>query len=1208
MGEHIGRLDSDANDAGKLAHHAIGSFGFGLCLRQASLPLLLDLGDLVFDKQRDYPQLGIVISSRRQTLPIAGPIVAIEALSRDQQMELARAVRGQEGIELVDRAWRTPGVRELVGIPLYLNALLTLPPDAAFPETKEAVLRMFARHNETAPDKFERLQRDTLGQHTVMLTGLAVEANRSADTVISDANANRTISTIVRRLSEDGQIGAAPQPRVIVDGLVGAHLLVRSAGANGAVSFQHQLFQEWYAAAEVEDLMVKAAAGDADARKTLREDVLDRPSWEESILFACDRLSRADADGAQAVAAAVDEMLGIDPLLAAEMLDRAADAVWQRLRDRVLRFIGRWQTPGVFDRAVRFMVASGKPEFAEMIWPLASNTDDQIQFETFRAADRFHPGVLGADREARLRALPAPQRMLALSEIATNSGFDGMELAATLAATDPDPEVVVTVVEALAFRRGDRHVNRIMQAAPDGVWKALGKRSYPYHLTDTQLDARLATEREEARSAETDPLRLLGRIAEEKPADAKARITRLLGTVEVESKDMNFERAIAHAYPEYPDAVAAGLVERIAANLPLPYRASDYLKEAPLLDTGPVAEAALDPSTPEHRLNAAAAVIGPVTVTALFEQLFAIDDQLRASDRYDQRLRNAHDRLVGALSLTRQDVFVPVLVAKAQTGDPQRIGLLADVLARHGGNNGDSKPPINAVHRADLHAIVEGWTETLRTAPQPARHAASEVASAIGRLADAELAEPLYALLERDLSDYATARKARLAARGQGTHDDMGYTRMYAHAFATMHDPPAVVVLTRSLGDLRWGIDAASALFEIWSSDRPPEEKRIFGGWTDYSLHLSRRTGRAAGTPPTSDFAEAIFATVRSLGDAARSEAEQQRALALAVTGLALPHGAKRREIDALLALPQPITHKRPLLAAAARAGEIVPATLLMEGLRNLLAAARTQTWRLEENRGELMGWIDLFPFSDNPESVHDAIALLPELRRRPHALRRLLETVPQGPAGPALVTLERLAVNDPAFLQEFDWMNATLKLDTEAAALAVLDHLCAGHIPVGNGFRLSRALTSLAGDFANVRTAMIERYRILPSGDIRRVLEMAMENLTGEDIFMALFNGHVDAPHPFRGVAGAIRNLAIGRRPSKEWAGAVEEFGLPLTGLRARLFAMLPANDARARLAKQCLIAIEEQRDDRGRASSEPRHPDISTGRAWPPEAEEPP
>ena len=114
--------------------------------------------------------------------------------------------------------------------------------------------------------------------------------------------------------------------------------------------------------------------------------------------------------------------------------------------------------------------------------------------------------------------------------------------------------------------------------------------------------------------------------------------------------------------------------------------------------------------------------------------------------------------------------------------------------------------------------------------------------------------------------------------------------------------------------------------------------------------------------------------------------------------------------MDVLLALPEPITHKRSLLAAAARAGEIIPAALLTEGLRSLLAAAETQPWRLEDSRGELMGWIDLFPFSDSPDSVHDAIALLPNARRRPHDLRRLLETVPQGPPGPALAALERIS------------------------------------------------------------------------------------------------------------------------------------------------------------------------------------------------------
>ena len=173
--------------------------------------------------------------------------------------------------------------------------------------------------------------------------------------------------------------------------------------------------------------------------------------------------------------------------------------------------------------------------------------------------------------------------------------------------------------------------------------------------------------------------------------------------------------------------------------------------------------------------------------------------------------------------------------------------------------------------------------------------------------------------------------------------------------------------------------------------------------------------------------------------------------------------------------------------------------------------------------------------------------------------------------------------------------MNALIKLDTEAAALVVLDRLCGGAIPVRDGFRLSGALTGWARRYPTARSAMIARYRTLPAGNIRRVLEMAMDDLTDEEVFMALFDGHVDAPHPLHGVARAIRNLAIGRKPLDKWAGAFEEIGLPLTELRSRLFAMLPANDARARLAKQCLIAIEEHRDDHGRVSNEPRHPDIA-------------
>jgi hypothetical protein len=153
--------------------------------------------------RRDYPLLGIVVGTRRHLLPISGPIVEIEALSEDQQRELARALRGQEGEALVDQAWRTPGVHELIGIPLYLTALLRSTPGARFPQTKEEVLRLFVTQHEQEPEKAAILQKELLGFHCDMLIGLAVEANRVANTVLSDiagASQRRARPTPGRRL------------------------------------------------------------------------------------------------------------------------------------------------------------------------------------------------------------------------------------------------------------------------------------------------------------------------------------------------------------------------------------------------------------------------------------------------------------------------------------------------------------------------------------------------------------------------------------------------------------------------------------------------------------------------------------------------------------------------------------------------------------------------------------------------------------------------------------------------------------------------------------------------------------------------------------------------------------------------------------------------------------------------------------------------
>jgi hypothetical protein len=74
-----------------------------------------------------------------------------------------------------------------------------------------------------------------------------------------------------------------------------------------------------------------------------------------------------------------------------------------------------------------------------------------------------------------------------------------------------------------------------------------------------------------------------------------------------------------------------------------------------------------------------------------------------------------------------------------------------------------------------------------------------------------------------------------------------------------------------------------------------------------------------------------------------------------------------------------------------------------------------------------------------------------------------------------------------------------------------------------------------------------------------------------------------------------------LGERPSANWAGANEVVSVPLTELRKRLFAIDKDEAAENRLAAACLTTIDELRDDYGPADSEPRHPDIDSGRPWP-------
>ena len=161
-----------------------------------------------------------------------------------------------------------------------------------------------------------------------------------------------------------------------------------------------------------------------------------------------------------------------------------------------------------------------------------------------------------------------------------------------------------------------------------------------------------------------------------------------------------------------------------------------------------------------------------------------------------------------------------------------------------------------------------------------------------------------------------------------------------------------------------------------------------------------------------------------------------------------------------------------------------------------------------------------------------------------------------------------------------------------------------AGQCGWRGSLHLSRQLAHLGEEFPALKEEMLQRYQRLGGRRAKSILEIAaLIELADASIIRALIRGYAADDRSYDGgLANALRNAALGRRPVEGWsANAYEEFSVSLAELRRELFGLALANDAQSRLAEACLVEIEELRDEHGRVDDEPRHPDISSGQSWP-------
>ncbi|MFS8974488.1 hypothetical protein PO002_08260 [Cupriavidus necator] len=1148
------------------------------------------------------PELGVMVSTRKQTMdvPLEGLVVELLPLNETQQMEIATSVKGEEGEKIVDRAWRTPHVRQLITTPLYLTALLSLPEGIDFPTTKEEILRGFIAVHESNHANAEALQAVVEGFQHEYLHGLAVFGARNAQPSIPDNQARRSVSDTSSALLDDGQIAIRPGPANVLGVLVNHHVLMR-LGDTAGYSFQHHQFQEWYASHHVERRMVDAA-GNGNARESLKSEIFDAPSWEESIYFAVERLARGDKQQQEACANAILAALEVAPILAAEMIFRSTDEIWNEVGLAAQDFASRWHTPGKVDRAVRFMLTTGRPEFFDAIWPLISHEDDQISLRALRNCQRFCVSVIGKDAEAKIRGLSKNSRENLLYEIAIRSGIDGMDLASAVAKADPDSGVQASVAEAFAFRRADRHVAEVLANAGEATLDLVAKKSIFDDVSDDSVKARIeeAIRRRELKG-ESPAEQLRGILAKHGGEDRSRDVPGIVEAME----DAKEDALVNQAHLRYPNAVAHGVLARVRAGKALFYVTDTILSDAKLsLEDNELVDLVIAAETGENRAKAAACVLGP-TVTGR-----VLDAYLEAWEKLFPRGQVDDDARARAISLEQRLLHVPLgslieaIGARVATADNERLTVFADLLARRIRDSDGSAGTPDATLLERVRDFVVDWGARM-LATGASRTQVAQVAILASRAPSERLLVLLKAMLDdnlRRLRDFRIQAEANAWRQDDATNEARTpHTSEYQWAFAAIKTPDTSALMQEYLQDDDFADTAARILATHWRETNEPEAGKRSPFGRDFSRVKEKRARRAAAPGDSAEAADAIFLAIASRLQDSPTSKDKCIVVALGSIACGLPHGQRDDLIRQLIAAASRRARCH-LLTSLVLSGEVIDIAFVIEGIVEIFEAAKKEPWILVQSDGyELREWLSLIPFSTHPMEALAIIRGKPAPQCEPRFLGDMVSLFAESPSSEAEPMLFALAESDPRFYANADWRGAVLKMDTPSSAQRFVELVTNGAIASHgiDGLHMGDELAALLQKYPALRTKVYRALQSEPSVPGQALLARAIAAAPDEEGFLLLLKLEKE------GAIGqvtwqTVERLVTTQIPSSIVSNGYDVVPVPAIHIRKALLA-LTDDGGPADSAARCLRLIDSLRDEYGVPDTEPRHPDLASGKPWP-------
>lgn len=1169
--------------------------------------------------RQDFPLLAILVGTR-MAVGLAEPHAVFRVAPLTEHLRddiLARALLPDDPRREAIR--HDPALDEITRTPLYLSAFLAAPVDVA-PVRGELLSHLIAQQKRPAN---ELRFRDALGPfRDRYLQDLAFAAVKTGRTWLPQTDARRVVSDTARVLADDGQMASAPQPEDVLLALAACHLLIRSSDAIEATySFPHQEFRDWYASFVVEE---RLAIGPLAPLPSAVAELVDTPVYEGALLFAVERLSRGSERDAAAASDLVVGTLRIAPMLAVVMLRRSGSAVWPMARDQVVRFARRWHRPGTVDRAFHFMLTTGYEEFAEEVWSLVASPDPQVRARALPPSPPFPftMGSFGRDFSSRALALPDDTLKHLLHALAGDGSATAQEVAVEVACATRNTKVRTAVGDALVFRGSRRLFAVLAQSFTDTDWEiwARGDWLHPTELPD-ELSAKLVqakirlgqTEPEGARRA-TALLSLA--------ALGKANMRKVLEEMESPAFDPSIEAGfgvVESAARLDPVGVSGVLRRRLVRGLPVgPWAAPLIAGPALASERDSLLELLVTGKLRSDERRAAGRLLTDQQVSALLDRLLAAyaSEGLR-----DQAWRDRVHAIEDAISAVPASAVARVLGGRASLSWEHGrllVSSLTRVFApdRSGRSRANSTPEPGPDEREAVLAVAERWTESLLQDAGRNETDGARLAELIGSLRLPHGTGLIVRLLHGDLERWRHVRTERCTP-GEPIRAWGPALMNYRFALAAIGGETAAEAALALLDDHDFGVEAAEVL-RICA--RKQQVKSVPSDWIDFAAAVATQHA-ANGTEEPHPYAAAILLRIDHIDLTCGDDHAVGTAIALAAAVAGLPCGSRTSDVLAVLTSPHGSRDggrtRRRGLASLVMQGYTPPARVLAPLCKEAIATWRGERWGNPRDRFFVVDqWLSLLAFSDDPAAV---LPLLAELgvQISPWMLRRTIEALGHNTRDAAGDTLVALGEIPPAVRAGDDgWLRAIARHWRELrAATRLLDTVTSSTSSFRTWFWRGESDPVMVAVTEAVRTHDILMEKLVSAArtGIGRAAEVlcAVAALARDDerllagVLSALPPGELSSlPFHFQEFAEA---LCTDRRPVPEYRDAYEIVPRAAPVLRRQLFAKACDSADGSRAAAALLLEhIDALRDEHGTPEfGEQRHPDLSSGVAWPLEAD---